>query len=335
MVLVLILSVILIYNYLPINQKTKNLMEEIGCNDFYCFEKHYQDLVIKKDITTAFDDLKTRYADPKSPVKSFCHLLTHVIGRAAVQKYPDLIEAFKQGDHFCWSGYYHGVMEANLYKAKKEELPEVINQICQNLPGRKNYSFDYYNCVHGLGHGVMYVSQNELFEALKLCDHLDGSWERESCYGGVFMENVIADFENHFTEYLKPEEPMYPCPEVSEKNKQACYLMQTSYVLKINGYDFSNAFEECRKVEDGYRNICFQSLGRDASGHTISNIEKTKNVCLLGKDLNEKLNCAVGAAKDFISYFHSDRQAREFCAVFDLKIRDTCLDAVEDYYKSF
>ncbi len=309
--------------------------QNLECTDFYCFEKHYQNLVEKQNITAAFSDLKMQYEKDNSLVKNYCHLLTHVIGRAAVKKYPDLIEAYRQGDHFCWSGYYHGVMEGNLYKTKTEELPKVINEICQKIPGRENYSFDYYNCVHGLGHGVMYVTKNELFKALKLCDYLDGAWERESCYGGVFMENVIADFENHFTDYLRPDEPMYPCPAVPEKNKHACYLMQTSFVLKNNGYDFADAFSECRKVEERYKRTCFQSLGRDASGQTVSDIKNTKDICLIGENSGEQLYCIIGAARDFVSYFHSDNQAKELCTTFDSDISDICLREVENYYRSF
>jgi len=304
------------------------------CADSQCFEKHYQELVQNQTIGAAFADLKVRY-DENVFVRSLCHPLVHVIGRAAAQKYSDVAEAYRQGDHFCWSGYYHGVMEGILYDVAVPDLPQMINGICDSIPGKASYSFDYYNCVHGLGHGVMYVTQDELFEALELCDSIEGQWEKESCYGGVFMENVITDFENHFTKYLKPQEPLYPCTVVPEKNKHACYLMQTSYVLKMNGYNFVDAFEKCSTVEENHKDICYQSIGRDASGSTVSDISRTHAYCMLARDLRQQFGCVIGAVKDFISYFHSDTQAKQFCASFSAELQTVCLNTAASYYQSF
>jgi hypothetical protein len=35
----------------------------------------------------------------------------HVIGRTALDKYKTIADTYAHGDQFCWSGYYHGVME--------------------------------------------------------------------------------------------------------------------------------------------------------------------------------------------------------------------------------
>jgi hypothetical protein len=309
-------------------------IEPVTCSDSQCFERYYEDIVTDETIAKAFVDLKVRY-DESAVVRSLCHPLTHVIGRAAAKKYPDVGDAYRQGDHFCWSGYYHGVMEGILRDTKPTDLPDTIDAICNSIPGKETFSFDYYNCVHGLGHGVMYITDNELFDALILCDNLSGGWEKESCYGGVFMENVITDFENHFTKYLKPDELMYPCSVVPEKNKHACYLMQTSYVLKENGYDFKEAFELCSQIGESHINTCYQSIGRDASGSTVSHIERTKNYCLIGLDFRQQSNCAIGAVKDFISYFHSDTQAKQFCAALGRGLQDICLNTATQYYRSF
>lgn len=300
--------------------------------NFDCYETYYTKLVQEQGVKEAFDDLKVRYAQ-NGYVVSQCHPITHVIGRVATNKYTDVAEAYTHGDPFCWSGYYHGVLEGVVGKIGGKHLGDSLNGICANLPGKATYNFDYFNCVHGLGHGVMAFTQDELFDALKLCDRLDGSWERESCYSGVFMENVIVDNKNHFTKYLKPTEPLYPCNAVDTKYKTPCYLMQTSYMLKVTNGDFAKVFGYCAKAEEAFRPTCYQSLGRDASGRSASDIVITRQTCEIGKGFEQRSNCVIGAVKDIISYFHSDVQAKEFCASLDSDLKETCRTTEEEYMK--
>ena len=149
------------------------------------------------------------------------------------------------------------------------------------------------------------------------------------------MENVIADGLNHITGYLDPTRPLYPCTDSPERYKSTCYLMQTSYMLKVNGGDFKKTFEWCRDAVE-HRNTCFQSLGRDASGRSTSNGEATKATCLLGGNENEVSHCVIGAVKDFISYFHDDREAKEFCGLFgEGTVQTTCFETARSYYATF
>jgi len=150
----------------------------------------------------------------------------------------------------------------------------------------------------------------------------------------VFMENVIVDNKNHFTKYLKPDEPLYPCSAADDKYKGTCYLMQTSYMLKVTNGDFSKVFALCSTV-GGFAATCYQSLGRDASGRSISSIEPTKATCGLGKDYDQKSNCIIGAVKDFVSYHHSDVQAKQLCNALETELQSICTSTLNEYYKSF
>ena len=47
--------------------------------------------------------------------------------------------------------------------------------------------------------------------------------------------------------------------------------MVTSRILPTVGYDFAKASKLCRKSEPRWVATCFQSLGRDASGHSRQN----------------------------------------------------------------
>jgi len=317
-----------------ITQATPAPPTDPGCKTFDCYDQYYQQLVAQDGSEAALADLKTRY-EQEPLVKSECHQIIHVIGRSAAKKYGSIGEAYRHGDYFCWSGYYHGVMEQILANTPAAQLVATLNSACVDMPGKDRYSFDYYNCLHGLGHGLMYISNDELFDTLKTCNALVGSWEQSSCWSGAFMENVIVDNKNHFTKYLKPDDPLYPCNAVDEQYKGTCYLMQTSYMLKLNNYQFPKVFELCRLADKKFIPVCFQSLGRDASGNSLSNVEKTKATCLLGANEMEQSNCFIGAVKDFISYYHSDSQAKELCSALPKALQPTCLDTLVAYYKNF
>ncbi len=317
------------------NQKElQKICEGIDFVNFDCYQKYYQGLVKNQGIQAAFEDLRSRY-NQNNYVVAQCHPLTHVIGNIAVEKYATVEEAYAHGDSFCWSGYYHGVMEGIALKIGEKNIISQLNDICKDMNGKANYSFDYYNCVHGLGHGLMDLTGDELFDSLKMCDNLTGVWEQNSCYSGVFMENIITDNKNHFTNYLKPNDPLYPCNAVDEKYKNTCYLMQTSYMLKVNNGDFNKVFSLCEKADSAYINNCFISLGRDASGRSVSNVMQTKITCDLGKSFEARSNCIIGAVKDFISYFHSDIQAKTLCNSLSKDLQNICSDTTENYYKSF
>jgi hypothetical protein len=305
---------------------------------YICLSGYYKKVVENYGISAATDDIKLRSNENQS-VLAECHPLMHVIGRAAANKFDTISGAFANGDSFCWSGYYHGIMEGMIDKIGIENLPKEMNKICADIPGKDTYDFNYFNCVHGLGHGVMALLEDEVFDSLKMCDNLAGSWERESCYGGVYMQNIIdstnvADTDN-VVKYLKPNDPLYPCTAVDPKYKGQCYLGQTSYVLQVNGYNYKNAFGLCAGVEEPYRDICNQSMGRDVANQAGHDGKKTKDFCALASTAGDRQNCIVGAVKEIISYYHADSQALQYCSLYSGDDKNICSNTAKEYYSYF
>ncbi len=301
-----------------------------------CLRKYYSDLSAKEGPTKAFDVLKAAY-QTDARVKSECHQLTHAIGRAEAEKQESISDVFSKGDQFCWAGYFHGAMEMFMSKIGLKNLAAKLPSVCSDIKKSKPYSFYHYNCVHGLGHGVFAVEGNDLMKTLSLCDLAGDSWEQQSCQGGAFMQNVMAseDTDDH-TDYVKPDQPMYPCTAVEAKYKQQCYLMQSSYALRQTGQDFRSVFLLCGQVDGGvYKDTCYQSLGRDASGNSISNPQQTTASCMLGQDQEAQSNCIVGAVKDFVSYFHNDQQAEALCQQLNEALKPTCESTKTSYYSTF
>ncbi len=322
------------------SKMTPNIAEAEACsrgdNKFTCYADYFKAKTKAAEAVDAIADLKQLYESDEY-AKSQCHQLIHVIGRTGYEKYGSLAAAYTKGDAFCWSGYYHGVTEQAIGDLGPERMRKDANTVCASLAAKAKYSFDHYNCAHGLGHGFMTVENFNLFDALKTCDLLTDGWDRQSCYGGVFMENVmVAVREDGTSQYLRPNELMYPCTAVETPYKEQCYLMQTSYALQQNGYDFAKVAKLCHDLPDGdYVSTCYQSLGRDASGSTVSDVARTKANCEKALDGLGLEACMLGAVRDFVSFHHSDVQAKAFCNAFADGLTARCLKEVETYYATF
>ena len=188
-----------------------------------------------------------------------------------------------------------------------------------------------------MGHGLLSIQDDNLFTALKTCDTYDGSWQQDSCYGGVFMENVMNEVNpGSHSDYLKQDDPLYPCTAVDARYKQQCYLMQTSHALTVVKYDYGKVFELCSQVEAPNNVTCYQSLGRDVSGQSSSDQARTIELCMLGSTAVARENCFTGAVKDYISYHHSDKQGLALCAAIpEAALSTSCNNEAKLYYKSF
>jgi hypothetical protein len=302
--------------------------------EYSCFASYYKNLVMDHGVDLAFADIKTRYSQVPI-VTAECHPLMHVIGQAASIIYPVISDAYLHGDSFCWSGYYHGILEGVAFKIGKKNLPAQINTICSNIPGKETYNFEYFNCVHGLGHGIMELNKDDVPASLGICDDLNGEWEKESCYGGIFMENIIADNLNHDSKYLKTDDLLYPCDVLADKYKGECYLVQTSYALERSNYDFKKVSDLCTTVAGSFRDTCFQSYGRDAANQSRHDAVSTKALCYLSADANDGTNCVIGAVKEMVSYYDSNVQAQAFCNILNDHDKAICSATDEQYYSHF
>lgn len=290
-----------------------------------CYEQQYRAIVAAQGVAAAFADLKTAYpTDPE--LQRLCHAVTHAIGQAAVARYGEVAESFRYGDNACGSGYYHGVLQGYAATLGRARLLGDLDAVCAAVPGKDRRSLDYFNCVHGLGHAIMAVTGDNLFDALHDCDGLTGSMEQNACVNGVFMENLIVDGAHGggYSKYLRPAEPLYPCTAVDERYKVECFDMQTSYALGVVRGDFAKVFALCAQVGEPYRAACYRSLGRDAATVSRNQVPGTVARCAVGTDPEQRSNCVVGAVLDYVYYYHSDVQAKALCDAVDPALRDEC-----------
>lgn len=305
-------------------------------SEFTCWQSRYSAITANDSPEAAMADFKKVY-ETNPYVKTNCHQIGHVIGRAAAKKYSSLAQTYKHGDQFCWSGYYHGAVETVAKDIGKDKIVAQLNDVCADFMKSEPYSFNHYNCVHGMGHGLMAVDGGELFQALDECQSYKDNWEAQSCYSGVFMENVMNEINpGQHSSYLKQDDPLYPCTAVKDTFKEQCYLMQTSHALIVVNYDYDKVFQLCSTVAAPYNDTCWQSLGRDVSGQHSSDQATTLDLCMKGTTYEARDNCFTGAVKDFMSYYHSDKQGLQMCAAIpDTKLAASCATVGKEYYKSF
>jgi hypothetical protein len=284
-------------------------LEDCAESDTHCFEQAFANISYKESPKTALDLFDEKIKTP-GPIESDCHRIVHAIGGAALKYYKgDIGQAFVAGRPSCTSGYYHGILERAFLGIPQSQLGSAARKFCSGTVVRKT-EFIAYQCVHGLGHGLMIYTGYDLPLSLRTCDKLQTSWDGTSCTGGVFMENYQSSYGVKSV-WLKKNDLLYPCDAVAEKYKFYCYDLVTARILPSVNYNWGKAAKVCRRSEPGWVKICFQSLGRDASGFTRLDPVRILDICKVGEDMATE--CIYAAAKDMAYTDVSPRRAKVLC----------------------
>jgi hypothetical protein len=224
-----------------------------------------------------------------------CHDVAHLAGRLSYEMYDSA--AFKLCSGECHSGCYHGATEAFFRANGTSNLAENLKVICSS----ELNPFFSHQCLHGIGHGLMAWASYDLPSSLKSCELLPNDSGIQSCYTGVFMENIVGGLTDkkseHYTKYLS-DDPQFPCNEVEEKYKSSCYFLQTSRMLQIFGVDFKKVAEACSNAPTTYQRTCFESMGRDVGGVYPGKELSSITACSFAPAGMMREGCLIGAAQD-------------------------------------
>jgi len=281
-----------------------------GDADTECYEQSFGNLVFNEGPKPALDRLQTMMTTNPT-VASDCHRIAHRMGSAALKRFKDKVaEAFIAGSPVCWSGYYHGIVERAFLGQPDDKLAVVARQLCSD-PQINVQRFLAYQCIHGLGHGLMIYTGYDLPGSLKTCDGLRTGFDRVSCSGGVFMENFTSSYGVK-SKYLRTSDPIYPCNAVAQRHKLYCYLLVTSNALRINGYDLKKTAAACMRSEKAWVSTCYESFGRDASGMAGTDAKQALATCRLAT--SHQSECLYGVSRDITSSDAGGARAGRFCA---------------------
>ena len=297
------------------------------------------------------------------------HKYVHGIGITAYQDNPSWSETFGQCTELYQSGCYHGVIQARFMEMGEITAADV-NDLCEMYKGDPADRFVLFQCLHGMGHGLTMFYGHDLPVALEGCDHLSASWDQRSCYGGAFMENImnataphhmvddmmveagdaanadrtflesdqdasLAEHEHPESEWagLDAQDPLYPCSILEERYLPECYVMQTSAILWLNGWDIGQAADTCLTAPEHMRQPCIQSLGRDIAGHVVGDHERGIQECSKA-EAELRPWCYVGFVKNLIDVTARIDGALAFCPRLDDRTgRLMCYEAIgEELY---
>lgn len=266
------------------------------------------------DVLTAFDSNTN-----KPEFFSYCHTTLHFFGREIYHKNGDIQQSLNQCTSTCFQGCQHGVLEGYLAdrNISYDDNLALRNEIVIICGKQETYTKRalYNECLHGLGHALMFVTDSDLPRSLKLCDALQNNEESSWCWSGAFMENSTSSTDrDHPSKYLKADDPLYPCNIMDRKYLNTCYKLQGFYFFTyLSSGDVQKTIALCEKVPLDYQDSCFDSIGQSLVGNT-QDINEMNKACYTIKG-EENINaCITGVVGNLIERYSGDYiRAINFC----------------------
>jgi hypothetical protein len=308
-----------------------------------CYQRFFTSRLATYGVANAVATLDTLSGRDRD-VSRRAHEYAHGIGIEAYTRYPDIVSTFTACGDAASSGCRHGFIQGYFEARERVTVPE-IEAFCRPFKGPGSTRWILFQCVHGMGHGLTMFYDHDLPHALAMCDQLRDGWDRESCYGGAFMEsdmNAIAPHHpaselaarthhGHATfKAIDAADPLYPCSIMEERYLRACFEIQTAVILYLNHGDIGAAARTCDRAVVHMRDDCYRSLGRDITSYALRDAGKSAALCDKGS-VTYQPACYVGVAKSLVDWAANTDNALRFCGIVapgSAAGRDACYQAI-------
>ncbi len=326
-----------------------------------CYEDVLLQLVEQNKISLSMGTLDLM-GQRDVAIRKYGHDYSHVVGINAWTPGENLGDVYLQCTELFQSGCYHGVIQAFLAYEGTDSAK--VASICQDTPGIRDSGWLRFQCVHGIGHGLLQTYTMDLPRALDGCDKLGNYFDTESCYGGAFMEFVVGGRGQSHRPHLKlrgkdtaavnsstmdhegmdhgsaapvsttqfkvrmPGSLLYPCTVLSERYLRACYQNQAGLMVEQTGLDFAKVAAGCDTAPERMRPTCYQGIGTYVSGVTTREPEESIRLCSLGS-MRYQSWCFVGVVKNFVDVTANPDDGLAFCRrLGPTEIATACYNAV-------
>lgn len=285
-----------------------------------------------------------------------CHDYLQFLTRRKFQEMRDVGEFYSICDSTCGNACYHGVAEGYLktpyHDITNLDFDDATNKLlsaCSKTADENPVGLRT-QCVHGIGHGLMLITDWDLLESLDYCDLYPNRKERSDCYSGVFMEFFLS-----FSKYpladrlLNNSDKLYPCSILEEKYTYTCigYLTEDRYIQ--SNKSFSETSKICELLDDELKNVCFRQLGHLQS--RTFRLGDINRICDNAVDQESRQNCHTGFVRGLTEYPNTNtargsaeqsdlnyrvyRTAVHYCSALEPKYREKCYKKIGTQMKSY
>jgi hypothetical protein len=331
-----------------------------------CYQEHVLAELERSGVRTALDMLED-VAVADVDVQRDAHVYTHAVGIAAYDPDRPVSEVFSQCTELFQSGCYHGVIQAH-FMATGLQDDGVVSALCEDFKQPGGDRFLLFQCLHGLGHGLTMYYGHHLPRALEGCDLLAESWDRESCYGGAFMENIVAATSPHHvaTELARSPEAVMAGGTATEHD----HAMPREGDGTMTDIEELEPFEPlraddphypCSALADRYLASCYMMQTSAILHHNGNDFadaaeqcgvapERWRETCFqsLGRDISAwtlqdhgaglkacgeapedfRDGCYVGLVKNFVDLTATTDDGFEFCTRVEERYKPRCNEAI-------
>jgi hypothetical protein len=296
----------------------------------------------RQGLAAALDSLTLR-AERDSSVIRDGHQMAHALGREAVAYHAGDATVIRECSPVFASGCYHGVVEASIHSAGHIDMPR-LEQLCVGMH-RTDRPGPGFECIHGLGHGILGAVGYDLEATLHYCDALSVASLAASCHSGAFMEAISsalgAPMPHTHADHqhgqatgpaaapaprrltIDASDPYSPCDGFRDPYATSCWLFQGFVILRRTGFDAASALRICDGAPDGRAARCYESVGHQLTGLFQHDARWIVERCSAGAP-NLAVQCAAGAALALDALDWSGNRAAGFCAAAPGAWKDAC-----------
>ncbi|CAN5462689.1 hypothetical protein BH24GEM3_BH24GEM3_15280 [soil metagenome] len=304
-----------------------------------CYEERLVSMVRQEGVPAAMEAL-SQLSELDEDLRRDGHVYAHAIGLAAYTGADEVGQRFGECTPIFQSGCYHGVVQAYFVDLSGRQGgidADAVNALCSEQRGPEGGRWLLFQCVHGLGHGLTMLYGHDLPRALEGCDLLLDSWERRSCYGGAFMENVVnatmphhpatrspADAEHgshaqHVATAAQPSEHAHHAEGHEEHHGG-----HAAATAPFKALDPENPHYPCSELDERYLSACYQMQTSAVLFFNKRDFAATARFCDEAPDSVRHL-CYQSLGRDINSYAEQNHaQTIRLCAVGDPRYRSWC-----------
>jgi hypothetical protein len=296
-----------------------------------------QAILRRQGLAAALDSLESR-AGRDSTLHRDGHQMAHTLGREAVAAHAGDAAIIRECRPAFGSGCYHGVVEASLKAAGRIEVPE-LELLCVAVEDSRGPG-PGFECIHGLGHGILGARRYNLDATLRDCDALSTPRRARSCHAGAFMEAISSGLEaakmhgSHSHEGVHQDhevralpidaaDPYSPCRAYADPYATSCWLFQGFVILRANGFDAGRALRVCDGAPDRRAARCYESIGHQLTGLFHRGDRWILDQCARGQPALAP-HCVAGAALALDAMDWSGWRAAHLCAAAPDEWKKTC-----------